>query len=1066
MDVGSALLYARLRKLSLLSAYSAMIVSLAVLFGWGTGTLWLVGLSSRYVTMKPLTALCFFLSGFALSLLAFESSVTPVRRRLANTCSVLTGLVGLATLFEFASGLDLHFDNLLFRRILYSTGEHNPGRVSVASASCFVLLALALLLIDFETRAGVRPAQFLAFAVTLVAMLHFLGYFYSVDDLYRTFRFNTMAIHSAILFFVLGLGVISGRPDRGFAAVFNGSGIAGRMARSVLPLAVLVTALLGWLRLLGERAGFYGTGFGLALFASSNIAVFCFLVGWAAYSLQISDSKLDAASRDLAIGNERVQETNARLAAIVASSEDAIFSKTLDGTLVSWNDAAGRMFGYSAAEILGQSVSLLFPEDRWSEEVRILQSIKDGRSVEHFESVRLRKDASRVLVSVAVSPICDSSGVVVGASSVIRDITQQRRTEMAAIHGEARLSAIIGSAMDAIITIDDQHRITVFNDAAEKMFGCSSVEALKSSLDRFIPTRFRAPHSQQIHSFGQNSVTRRTMGRIGSLYGLRCNGEEFPIEASISHADVDGQKFFTVILRDVTARHRADEEIRLQARLLDLAPVIVRDIDSRVVLWTRGAQELYGFTAKEAVGRFSHDLLQTSFPLPLKEIEETLLRDGSWEGELTHRARDGRRVVVASSWVLHHDASGHASRILEVNTNLTDLKRVQNSQMRSQKLESLGTLAGGVAHDFNNILLAINGNASLASSDLPPDHPIQQNLSEISKAGARAADLVRRILAFSRPHEQKREPQAIQPVVEEGLKLVRATIPAGVQIETSFQANLPAVALDATQIHQIIVNLATNASHAIGDKPGAITVRLNYRDVNADDCALSPDLHEGPYVVLLVSDTGCGMDRAMIDRIFDPFFTTKPVGQGTGLGLSVVHGIVSSYNGAIIVYSEPGKGTSFSLYFPALDVPAPVSPSPPARSFLAGHHELVLYVDDEEGLVMLGTVLFERLGYRVIGFTDPTRALADFRSRPNEFAAVVTDLSMPHMSGFDLARELQAIRSNIPILMTSGFVRTEDQQAADAIAIRRIIPKPSTLDQLAEALADSIQSQSTTATAP
>jgi signal transduction histidine kinase len=247
-----------------------------------------------------------------------------------------------------------------------------------------------------------------------------------------------------------------------------------------------------------------------------------------------------------------------------------------------------------------------------------------------------------------------------------------------------------------------------------------------------------------------------------------------------------------------------------------------------------------------------------------------------------------------------------------------ELKRVQTLQLRSQKLESLGNLAGGVAHDFNNILLAINGNAKLALEDLPPGHPACQNLSEIAKAGARAADLVRRILAFSRPQDQERKPQPVKPVVEEALELVRATLPASIHIDCAFSTDLPLVALDSTQLHQVIVNLATNASHAIGDKPGTITLRLDSRTFLAADRLAVPEVREGRYVCLTVSDDGCGMDRATLDRVFDAFFTTKSVGQGTGLGLSVVHGIVTSHGGAITAYSQPGYGTSFVLYFPVV----------------------------------------------------------------------------------------------------------------------------------------------------
>ena len=290
----------------------------------------------------------------------------------------------------------------------------------------------------------------------------------------------------------------------------------------------------------------------------------------------------------------------------------------------------------------------------------------------------------------------------------------------------------------------------------------------------------------------------------------------------------------------------------------------------------------------------------------------------------------------------------------------------------------------------------------------------------------------------------------MQPVVEEALKLIRATLPASIFIETQFAPDLPWVSMDSSQMHQIIVNLATNASHAIGDKLGTITVRLSTRTVTVDDRLASPDLREGRYVCLSVSDDGCGMERATLDRVFDPFFTTKPVGMGTGLGLSVVHGIVSSYGGAVTAYSQPGQGTSFQLYFPAVDAVEKTAGPTQAPSARSGNQENILYVDDEEGLVALGTVFLERLGYQVTGHVDASAALDDFRSRPAEFAAVITDLSMPRMSGFELARQLRSLRPDLPILMTSGYVRPEDQKAAEALGIRHIILKPSTIDTLAK----------------
>lgn len=740
--------------------------------------------------------------------------------------------------------------------------------------------------------------------------------------------------------------------------------------------------------------------------------------------------------------------------------------------------------------------------------------------------------------------------------------------------GEERLSRIIDSAMDAIITIDEQQRITIFNPAAEKMFRCPAADAIGTPLERFLPPRFRAPHAEHLRSFGLNSVTRRTMGGFNPLSGLRTNGEEFPIEASISQVQVDGKKLFTAIVRDVTEtakahetsrrlaaivestddaiisktldglitswnpgaaklfgyttsaavgkpmlmiippelvdeekgilariargesidhfetvrvrkdgkkidvavtisplhdnsgrvvgassiarditeRKRAEEEIRQQAGLLNLAPALVRDMDNRIVLWTRGAQQLYGHTQEEALGHSSHELLKTDFPQPLVEIERALETNGVWEGELNHRTRDGTRVVVASQWVLHRDAKGKPFRILEVNADITALKHAEALQTRSQKLEALGTLAGGIAHDFNNILAAINGSASLAVSQFPPDHPVQTCLMEIEKAGARAADLVRRILTFSRPQDQNMQVQALEPVVEEALKLVRATLPAMIEIRPQFEADLPKARIDATQIYQVIVNLATNAAHAIGDKPGLIEVKLDARTVNEEEILLYSEVQPGHYVRLQVCDNGCGMDATTVQRIFDPFFSTKPTGKGTGLGLSVVHGIVTAHHGALKVYSEPGKGTTFHIYFPAVrDAAAPARA--PERQAPSGRGERVLFVDDEGVLLFVGTMSLEQNGYRVTGMPNGEAALRELKRHPNAYDVVLTDLSMPGMSGLQLAHQIRKLRPDIPVILTSGYISPDDQARADRLGIHTILTKPVNTKELLATLA-------------
>ena len=319
------------------------------------------------------------------------------------------------------------------------------------------------------------------------------------------------------------------------------------------------------------------------------------------------------------------------------------------------------------------------------------------------------------------------------------------------------------------------------------------------------------------------------------------------------------------------------------------------------------------------------------------------------------------------------------------------------------------------------------------------------------QAGARATDLVRRILMFSRQQEPQRSPMTLRTVVEEALKLLRATLPAMVEIETRFAPDAPEVLADATQIHQVVMNLGTNAAHAMGQAGGRLTVRLDPITVEPGAAAVPPELRPGRYVVLSVSDTGCGMDAATCERIFEPFFTTKPVGEGTGLGLSVVHGIVKSHDGAIAVDSQPGAGTTFHLYFPAADHRATPRAAPKAPD-VRGQGEHVLYVDDEEALVYMTSRLLERAGYRVTGFTDARRALEEFRASSAAFDAVVTDLAMPGLSGLALAAEIRQSRPDVPLVFTSGYVRPEEVEPLRQFAHAAIVLKPDLVTGLAPAL--------------
>ena len=373
---------------------------------------------------------------------------------------------------------------------------------------------------------------------------------------------------------------------------------------------------------------------------------------------------------------------------------------------------------------------------------------------------------------------------------------------------------------------------------------------------------------------------------------------------------------------------------------------------------------------------------------------------------------------------------------------------------QSQKMEALGTLAGGIAHDFNNILTAIIGNAQLGAMDVGKPHESREAFNEVLHAAERASDLVRRILLFSRRQDIARQAIDVRPLVEDALKLVRVSMPKDITIRTEFEDDLPQVSGDASQLYQVMMNLSTNAVHAMSQGGGVLTVRLEAVTLGSEARALAVELTAGSYVRVAVRDTGVGMTRQVIERLFEPFFTTKGHG-GTGLGLSVVHGIVRDHDGAVTVASEPGKGSEFHVYLPTAKAPMEqeaLSAGAPPR----GQGQHIMYVDDEEALVAVVTRILTRQGYRCTAFSDPTEALSVFRLKPTEFDAVITDIAMPVMNGLQFAEFVHAIRPDIPIAVASGHI-TEAPVLSRA-RIAAAILKPVSMDTLARIVADMLTS--------
>ena len=503
----------------------------------------------------------------------------------------------------------------------------------------------------------------------------------------------------------------------------------------------------------------------------------------------------------------------------------------------------------------------------------------------------------------------------------------QRNAQLHA--SELRLEAVINSALDAIVCVDQHRCITVFNPTAAALFQCSASDALGTPVERFLPDAAQALAMAQL----------TTQAMLGEMVARTASGKELAVEVSVAfehHADGETT---TVFARDLTGRKKAEAH----------------------------------------------------------------------RNELEAQLRE------------------------------------------SHKMQAVGTMAGGIAHDFNNILSAILGNVELAKADCPPDSPVMESLREIDKAGRRARDLVRQILAFSRNEAPARTAVALQEVVHDTERLLRVTLPPSIELHMALPPGLPPVLADATQVEQALLNLCTNAVHALAEQRGQITVRaaaLHLTERQAERLGLAP----GDYVALSVQDDGPGMDAATQQRIFEPFFTTKPVGQGTGLGLAVVHGVMRTHGGAVDVHSAPGEGCTFTLYFPTAtpNTPASAAPTvaPTAIAANTGGARHVMYVDDDQALVFLVQRLLRRRGYRVSGFSDPHAALIALREQPHDYDLVVTDYNMPGFSGVELLREVRQIRPELPVALASGYVTPDIESAALEAGARALIHKPNDVDEL------------------
>jgi PAS domain S-box-containing protein len=624
---------------------------------------------------------------------------------------------------------------------------------------------------------------------------------------------------------------------------------------------------------------------------------------------------------------------------------------------------------------------------------------------------------------------------------------------------EARYRLLFANSMDAVLQTRPDGTVLAANAAACRLFGF--VEAELQSRGRSAVVDGDDPRV---------AAMLEQRHRSGNSQGLcrmrRADGSTFEAEVSTSsYLDGDGRAASSVIVRDVTEREiMAAQRQRLTA-MLDATPDFVGSADPQ------GRNIFLNLAARRMLGRSAHDdvsaiTIEECHPpwaarVVVEEGMPAAMRDGSWTGRTAIRAAGAGEFPVSQLILCHRDAAGEITHFSTIARDLRDLEQAQAQRQalerqvfEAQKLESIGTLAGGVAHDFNNVLAAILGNVALVRGELPAEASVQAGLSLIQTAARRARELVKQILTFSRNSPQQRSAISLRAAVEEALALLRSTLPASSVLVAELPEEPLAVMADAGQVQQVVLNLCTNAWQAHGEGTGRILVRLESVSLCASD-ERPQELPPGRYARLSVTDQGIGMSETTRARIFEPFFTTKPPGQGTGLGLSVVHGIVTGSAGVITVQSEAGVGTRFDVYLPQIDASALLEPAPllprPAAAKRARH---VLYVDDDEVVTLTISALLQHAGHRVTALGAPEQAIEAVRANRGQFDLVLTDYNMPGMSGLKLAEVLREIAPDLPVVVTSGYMTEELQVQARRSGARAVIAKEFSVERLNDVLAE------------
>lgn len=646
---------------------------------------------------------------------------------------------------------------------------------------------------------------------------------------------------------------------------------------------------------------------------------------------------------------------------------------------------------------------------------------------------------------------------------------QHKQTEEKLQESEERYRNLIESARDIIFTFTLDGIITSLNPAFEIITGWPRDECLGRNFKTILRSLVTPDEASFLMELHQRILKGEPFPQSLELRILSKSGEYITIEISLMQQTRNGEVVGGLgIARDITERRRTEEHVKEQAALLkkeiierrhaeerlqeraallDKAhdAIIVWDLENGITYWNEGAQRLYGWTAEEAAGKNVNELLNKEESSELITAQKSIIERGEWRGELKQLVKDGTEIIVESRWTLIRSRRGRLKTILTINTDITEKKKLEAQFLRVQRLESIGTLAGGMAHDLNNMLTPIMLSLQLLKEKFT-DEQDQKLLDILERNSRRGADLIKQVLSFAKGVEGERNSIQMAHIISEIKKIIKETFPRTIEIQTDVQKDLWMVCGDATQLHQVLMNLFVNARDAM---PYGGTLSISAENFFIDELYAQKNIEAkvGPYIIISISDTGAGIPPEIMDRIFEPFFTTKEAGKGTGLGLSTALGIVKSHGGFINMYSEVGKCTKFNVYLPVIKMEAqkeemqkPEIPS--------GHGEFILVAEDEDSIRETTRTTLEKYGYRVLTACDGAEAVASYVQNKEEIDLVLMDMMMPFMDGLASVQALRRIEPQVKIIVVSGLAEKDKIAKIVDSHVHAFLSKPYTTGEL------------------